>query len=157
MANNKTKLTIEEITGIIRKEWGKETIEGQLLMPKLIRELYKQVGEIKEEDFPSIFETAGRCWKKGKGYTTYITVLTKRCMEDDNHSSTRWRVQRPSQTKLQIVDRYVRDGWSCEVQSYNVICRKYMPHPKYKDIWVRFYSSRDCNRYELVIVKDANE
>lgn len=158
MANkNKTKFTIEEIVTFVKNEAKNETIEGQLIKKQLARELYKQLGEPKKEDFNDIYETAGRYWKKIQGYTNEIDVETARWMEGQNNQGTYWRVERPSMTKIGIVEDYTRKGWHCEVQSYNVLCNKYVRHPKYKDVWVRFYSSRDCNKYEYIIERDENE
>lgn len=154
-ANN--KFTIEEIVKFVKDETKNPTIEGELLRKKLIRELYRQLGEPNEKDFPNEYKIAGRYWKKFPGYTTYINIRTERIMEIDNGAPTTWRVERPSRTKMEIVEDYTKAGWHCEVQSYNVLCGKYVKHPKYKNIWVYFYSSRDCNKYEYVIEENENE
>ena len=152
MANKtKAKLTTDEIVTFLKDEAENRTIEGDLLRKKLIRELYKQLGDPKEEDFPNEYKTAGRGWKKISGYTNDIDVLIARNMEIENGAPTKWHINRASYTKIQIVEEYTRAGWSCEVQSYNVLCNKYVKHPRYKNVWVRFYSSRDCNKYEYVI------
>ena len=151
------KYTIEEIIKYLKKEEENETIEGQLLKPKLVRELYKQLGNPTEEDFPNEYKIAGRCWKKIDGYTKDFGSETKRLMDSKNNRSTNWCVARPSMTKINIVEEYTKAGWSCIVQSYNVMCTRYAQHPKYKDLYVKFYSSRDCNKYEYVLVADENE
>lgn len=150
----KSKFTVDQIVDFLRKEEENETIEGELLTRKLIRELYKQLADPQEEDFPSEFQTAGRYWKKVNGYTTDIRIMSQREMENVNNSPTCWNISRPSMTKVHIVEDYTRNGWSCTVQAYNVMCVKYVKHPKYKNIWVRFYSSRDCNKYEYVILRE---
>ena len=132
-------------------EHTNHTIEGQLIRPKLIRELYKQLGAPQEEEYGEDIMRHGKYWNRMRGYTTDIEITTERYMKNENRAATNWRVKRPSAIKAQIVEEYVRDGWSCDVQAHNVICNKYVPHPKYKNIWVRFYSSRDCNKYEYVI------
>lgn len=158
MANKKkTKFTIEEIVKFVKDEAENGTIEGQLIKKQLARELYKQLGDPKEEDFPDIYKTAGWGWKKIQGYTNEIEVETERWMEGQNNARTIWCVERPSRTKCEIVDEYTHAGWSCEVQAYNVMCNKYVKHPKYEGVWVRFYSSRDCNKYEYLIERDENE
>ena len=53
--------------------------------------------------------------------------------------------------KMEIVEDYTRAGWHCRVQAYNVMCNKFVKHPKIDNLWVGFYSSRDCNKYEYVI------
>lgn len=148
---NKQTYTVDEIATILKKEADNETIEGQLLKPKLIRELYKQLGEPKEEDFPDEYKTAGRYWKKVNGYTKDIGTFSKEFMNACNNTRTDWCIQRASSTKISIVEDYTRAGWHCQVQAYNVLCSKYVPHPKYKNIWVYFYSSRNCNKYEYII------
>lgn len=151
------KFTIEEIVKFVKDETKNPTIEGQLLRRKLIRELYKQLGNPKEEDFKNEFDIAGTYWKKVPGYTNDIGIRTERYMEIENGAPTRWCVERPSMTKVNIVEKYTREGWNCTVQAYNVTCHKYVKHPKYKNIWVRFYSSRDCNKYEYIIEENENE
>ena len=74
-----------------------------------------------------------------------------------NSDPTVWNVERPSRTKMEIVEEYTRAGWHCRVQAYNVMCTKYVKHPKIDNIWVEFYSSRDCNKYEYVIELGENE
>lgn len=151
MTQKKTKFTVEEIVKFLRDEEDNETIEGQLLRTKLIRELYKQLGDPSKEDFGKDMEPAGTYWKKRAGYTTDIRICKEYFMNNINNAPTNWCVKRPSQIKINIVEDYRRNGWHSTVQSYNVICTKYVKHPKYKDIWVMFYSTRDCNNYEYVI------
>lgn len=157
MAKQRKKFTVPEIVKFLKKEDENETIEGQLLRRQLIRELYKQVGEPEEKDFPEECKIAGSYWRKMPGYTNDIEVMTERRMKMENNSPTVWRITYPSQTKRELEDEYTRAGWSCEVQAYNVMCNKYVKHPRYENIWVRFYSSRDCNKYEYVIEKNEDE
>lgn len=145
------KLEVQTIVEQLRNENENETIEGELLKKKMIRQLYKLVGEPTEEDFPEEYKVAGRCWKKHSGYTTWMEFKTEREMEWANNEDTDWRVVRPSRTKMEIVEEYVRAGWHCRVQSFNVLCNRYVKHPRYDNLWVEFYSSRDCNKYQLVI------
>lgn len=152
MAKSKAKqYTVDEIVTFLKNEHTNETIEGQLLKRQLIRQLYKQLGDPQECDFPDEYKIAGWGWKKSSGFTNDIEVHSKGWMNDENRAPTRWSIQRPSYTKVQIVEEYTRAGWSCGVQAYNVMCSKYVKHPKYDNVWVRFYSSRDCNKYEYVI------
>lgn len=148
----KKKYTVEEIVGYLKNK--EDSIETKLLEKSLIRELYKQLGEPKEEDFPEEYEIAGRGWKKVEGYTNTIFTTTERYMKYRNSETTNWEIQRPSPTKVNIVEKYTRAGWHCTVQPYNVICVKYVKHPKHEDIAVRFYSSRDCNKYEYQIIEE---
>lgn len=149
----KTPHTVEEIVDFLKKENENSTIEGNLLRKKLIRELYKQIGDPREKDFPDVFKHASY-WKKFPGYTTDISFMTEEQMKNRNREHTRWHIQRASYTKCMIESEYRDDGWHCEVQSYNVICTKYVKHPKHKNIWVMFYSSRDCARFRYVIKED---
>ena len=134
-----------------------DKLEGKLLERKLIRQLYKMVGEPKEEDFPEEFKVAGGCWEKRQGYTNGISILMEETMKMDNAEPTDWRIERPSRTKMEIVEEYTRAGWRCRVQAYNVMCSKFVKHPKVDNLWVEFYSSRDCNKYEYVIELGENE
>lgn len=145
------QLEIQAIIQHLKDEEQNTTMEGELLKRKLIRQLYKELGKPTEEDFPDEYNTAGRCWSKHSGYTTYIGYATERQMQASNSYSTEWNVNRPSRTKVDIVEDYVRHGWHCRVQAYNVLCTKYVKHPRYDNIWVEFYSSRDCNKYAYVI------
>ena len=155
MAKKETKFTVDKIIEFLKKEEENNTIEGELLQKRLIRELYKQLGDPQKEDFPQEFETAGVCrWSKSPGYTTWINIATARHMEIENGAPTNWEITYCSQTKRDIEDEDSRAGWHCTVQSYNVICTKYVKHPKYKNLWVLFYSSKDCSRYSYVIEKD---
>lgn len=157
MAQKKTKFTVPEIVEFLKKEADNETIEGKLLRTKLIRELYKQLGEPKEEDFGEEMEPAGAYWEKEAGYTTGIEVMTEDHMEYCNKQETNWHITYPSQTKKVIERKYRDKGWYCSVGPYVVSCMKFVKHPKYENIWVCFRSTRDCNRYEYVIEKEENE
>lgn len=151
------KYTVEELINILKKEEENETLEGKLLKPKYIRELYKQLGDPNEKDFPSECKVAGNYWKKVDGYTIDMYSTTKRMMDYENKALTEWNINRPSQTKVNIVEEYTKAGWHCTVQPYNVMCTRYAQHPRYKNIGVEFYSSRDCNKYEYFIIRDENE
>ena len=152
MAKSKAKqYTVEEIVTFLKNEHTNETIEGQLLKRQLIRQLYKQLGDPQECDFPAECDTAGRYWHKMSGYTNDIDVFTQDFMNGHNNKGTNWCIERPSPTKISIVEDYTRAGWYCTVQAYNVLCTKFVPHPRYENVWVYFYSSRDCNKYEYVI------
>ena len=152
----KNKYTVDELTDMLIKENENATIEGQLLRKGLIRELYKQLGDPAKEDFPNEFKHAYR-FAKMQGYTTDIGIMSKHAMVAQNSAPTNWCIKYPSATKIQIVEEYTRDGWSCQVQAYNVLCNKYVEHPKHKKIWVRFYCSRDCAKYEYILRSDADE
>ena len=142
--------TINELRDILIEQSTNNTMEGQLLRPKYIRMLYKQLGDPQKEDFPSEFKHAWRYTKMPR-YTLGIAIMSPENMTAANKAPTQWRIQRASMTKVNIVEDYTRDGWSCEVQAYNVLCEKYVKHPKYEGIWVRFYNSRDCARYEYIL------
>ena len=74
-------------------------------------------------------------------------------MKAHNRTPTLWRIKSASITKVKIVEEYTREGWTCDVGGFNVECMKYVKHPRYKNIWVKFYVSRDCARYEYVLEK----
>lgn len=149
----KTKFTVEEIVKFLRDEEDNETIEGQLLRTKLIRELYKQLGDPKEEDFGKDMEPAGTYFGKEKGYTTSIEVMTASHMDYCNKQEANWQIKYPSQIKRQIVREYENKGWSCDVGPYVVSCMKFVKHPKYEGVWVCFRSTRDYNKYQYIIEK----
>lgn len=153
MVKNKTKFTVPEIVEFIRKEEENKTIEGQLLRTKLIRELYKQLGDPKEEDFEKDMEPAGTYWTKENGYTTNIETMTASHMDYCNKQKTNWQIRYPSSTKCAIVRKYEEKGWSCSVGPYIVSCMKFVKHPKYEGLWVCFRSTRDHNKYEYIIEK----
>ena len=150
MAKNKSKFTIEEIIEFLRKENENRTIEGNLLRTKMIRELYKQLGDLQEKDFKEEFRH-GSWWGKFQGYTKDIKIMTEGKMLASNKEDTRWCITYPSRIKKEIEKDYREDGWHCTVQSYNVICRKYVKHPRYKNLWVYFYSTKDCCKFEYII------
>lgn len=145
------QLEVQAIVENLIKEEENATMEGELLKKKMIRQLYKLLGEPTKEDFEDEMKPAGTWWEKISGYTTWMSMMTENKMEMENNAPTEWNVQRPSRTKMEIVENYTRHGWHCRVQAFNVMCNKYVKHPRYKNIWVRFYSSRDCNKYEYVI------
>lgn len=153
MAQKKTKFTVPEIVEFLRKEADNETIEGQLLRTKLIRELYKQLGDPQREDFEKDMEPAGTYWAKENGYTTYIEIMTESHMNACNKEETNWQITYPSATKKAIEKEYRDKGWSCSVGPYVVSCTKFVKHPKHEGIWVCFRSTRDCNRYQYIIEK----
>ena len=153
MAQKKTKFTVEEIVKFLRDEEENETIEGQLLRTKLIRELYKQLGDPKEEDFGEDMEPAGTYWAKENGYTTDIEILTESHMNALNREATNWQITYPSDTKRSIVRRYEDKGWHCSVGPYIVSCIKFVKHPKHEGVCVCFRSTRDVNRYQYIIEK----
>ena len=145
------QLEIQAIIQHLKDEAQNTTMEGELLKRKMIRQLYTLLGKPTKEDFSDEFNTAGYGWSKHAGYTTNIGYATERQMQASNAASTEWNIDRPSRTKIEIVDEYVHHGWHCRVQAFNVLCTKYVKHPRYDNIWVEFYSSRDCNKYAYVI------
>ena len=151
MAQNKTKFTVGQIVDFLRKEEDNETIEGQLIRTKLIRELYKQLGAPKEEDFGEEMEPAGTYFAKENGYTTNIEIMEASHMNACNREATNWQIKYPSDTKCAIVRRYEDKGWHCSVGPYVVSCTKFVKHPKHEGIWVCFRSTRDCNKYQYII------
>lgn len=151
------KLELAAIIQNLKDLRFENSMEKELLQRKLIKQLYKELGDPKEEDFKDEFEVAGGYWKKYRGYTTGISILCRDTMEIDNNAPTKWNIERPSRTKIEIVERYTNHGWHCRVEAFNVICQKFVKHPKYEGIWVCFYASRDCNKYEYVIELGENE
>lgn len=130
------------------------TMEAELLRKKCTRALYKALGDPTPADFPDAFKTAGAwTFTKLPGYTTNMRTFTKQEMEEWNRSPVEYRIERPSKTKQHIIECYVRDGWHVQVQAYNVICTKFVQHPRYPQLAVFFYASRDVARYEYILEK----
>lgn len=153
MVQKKNKFTVPEIVEFLKKEADNETIEGKLLRTKLIRELYKQLGAPKEEDFGEDMEPAGTYWEKEDGYTTSIEIMTASHMDYCNKQETNWQIKYPSATKCAIERKYTDKGWSCSVGPYVVSCMKFVKHPKHEGVWVCFRSTRDHNKYQYIIEK----
>ena len=153
-----TSQDVMKLVNTITTSCTQNTMEAELLRKKCARELYKLLGEPTEEDFPDEFKTAG-AWRftKQQGYTSHIQILKPEFMRAMNNTGTDWHIKRPSQTKVAIIERYTRDGWHSTVYSMNVICTKYTKHPRFKDVWIEFYSSRDCAKYEYVLEKHDEE
>lgn len=155
---NKHKFTVEEIIDVLLKEHDNETIEGQLLKPKLIRELYKQLDTPSEEDFGEDMKPAGTYWDKFPGYTKDVQIIdSEEHIKAYNASPNLWHINKASGTKVRIVENYNDNGWHATIHAYNVICTKYVKHPRYKNLAVFFYSSRDVNRYEYVLMERDGE
>lgn len=151
MNDKQKKLELQTVIQALKSEVNNNTIEGELLKRKLIKSLYTLAGEPEECDFPEEYNIAGYGWKKHAGYTGDIDIMTEYEMRSNNALATHWHIERASRTKVQIVERYKSAGWSCTVYAMNVICTKYVKHPHIDNLWVEFYSSRDCNRYRYVI------
>ena len=135
---------------IIIEKLRDNSIETELLKSRYLRELYKILGDPSEKDFPEVYKYR-RYWEKERGWTKYIYRETKNYMTTMNAQGITWNVQRPSQTKINIAEDYAKNNWNVSVGAYNVQCVKYIKHPKYDNLWVRFYVSRDCNKYEYVL------
>lgn len=128
------------------------SIEAQMLRPKLMRQLYNTLGEPSQDDYPDVFLTTSACgFSKMEGYTTVVPVSSADAMRAHNTTPVLYHISRPSQTKTAIIERYLRDNWSITVQAYNVMCSKYVPHPRYEHVWVFFYVSRNCAKYRYVL------
>lgn len=151
MAQNKNKFTVDEIVDFLRKENSNATIEGELIRKQLVRKLYKQLGDPTEKDFGAEMEPAGTYWTKENGCTTNIEIMTERAMKIYNKEQTNWQIKYPSETKVHIVEKYEEKGWHCSVGPYVVSCMKFVKHPRYKNLWVFFRSTRDHNKYEYII------
>lgn len=148
------KIEIETLVkNIVKVQDDKEhEMERELLTRKMMRQLYKELGDPNPADYEGVGKYLYSV-SKVSGYTKYPIVIS----EDE----TRWingdvtyHISRPSETKQRIVENYRSDGWSCDVQAYNVSCVKYMKHKDYDNIWIRFISTRDCSKYEYVLVKE---
>ena len=133
------------------QENSDKIMEKELATPKLMRQLYKALGEPNIADYPDIYNHI-RYAKRVSGYTKYPSIHTKTYMNLEN-GCVRNRLKTMSAVKERIVDSYTSDDWSATVYAFNVICSKYVPHKDYPDtIWIEFTSTRDCSRYEYILV-----
>lgn len=151
----KKTFTIDEIVKFLMDEHDNETIEGTLIKRKLIRELYKQLGDPAKEDFEKETYPAGTWWGRFPGYTTDIQFIRDAgYIKQYNNAPNDWHIKKASDIKQRIVRNYNDNGWHATIQSHNVLCGKYVKHPRYKHLAVYFYSTRDCNKYEYVIIRE---
>lgn len=159
MSNNNevnNKIEIETLVrNIVKIQDDKEHLmERELLTKKMMRQLYKELGDPDPTDYEGVGEFLYRV-NKMSGYTKWVTIHTKEFLEIKRPGKfVEYRIKRPSETKMAIVDRYIKAGWNCDVQAYNVSCDKYVPHKDYDNLWIRFISTRDCSKYEYVLVKE---
>lgn len=148
------KIEIETLVrNIVKVQEDKEHImERELLTRKMMRQLYKELGDPNPADYEGVGKYSYRV-NKVSGYTKWPNINTEDQLEYMGGDVT-YHISRPSETKQRIVENYTRDGWSCDVQAYNVLCDKYVKHKDYDNIWIRFISTRDCSKYEYVLVKE---
>lgn len=148
------KIEIETLVRNIVKVWyDKEHImERELLTRKMLRQLYKELGDPNPADYEGVGKYLYRV-NKVSGYTKWPNINTEDQLEYMGGDVT-YHINRPSETKQRIVENYTNDGWSCDVQAYNVSCEKYIKHKDYDNLWIRFISTRDCSKYEYVLVKE---
>lgn len=150
------KIEIETLVrNIVKIQDDKEhEMERELLTRKMMRQLYKELGDPNPADYEGVGNHVYSV-DKVSGCTKWPLTQTKTALEELNRGGkVRLRIKRPSETKMNIVDRYTKDGWNCDVQAYNVLCNKYIKHKDYDNIWIRFVSTRDCAKYEYVLVKE---
>lgn len=138
---------------IIKVQDDKEhEMERELLTKKMMRQLYKELGDPKPADYEGVGNHLYSV-DKVSGYTKWPNIKTEYDLRYTG-GTVAYHIARPSETKQRIVEEYTRDGWDCSVQAYNVSCHKYVKHKDYDNIWIRFISTRDCSKYEYVLVKE---
>lgn len=144
-------MEIETIIELLRNE--DKTMENELLKKKYIRELYKILGDPKIEDYGEENFVGAKHFKRQNGWTKDIENYT---IEDAFRFNQEYssRVDRPSQTKIDIADRFEKAGWNVDIQAYNVIVKKIIAHRTIKNLGCLFYESRDCAKYEYVILEE---
>ena len=149
--NNKIEIEtlVQKIIDV--QEDKEHLMERELLTSKMMRQLYKELGEPNIKDYPDIYNHIS-CANRVSGWTKYPTILTKSYMNMENGCIYN-KLKKMSAIKEGIVDSYNRDGWSATVMAFNVMCEKYVPHKDYDNVWIRFTSSRDTSKYEYVLVK----
>ena len=148
------KIEIETLVrNIVKVQDDKEhEMERELLTRKMLRQLYKELGDPKPADYEGVGNHVYSV-DKVSGYTKFPIIKTEDQLEYINGDIV-YHINKPSETKREIVENYLRDGWSCAVQAYNVLCDKYIKHKDYDNIWIRFISTRDCSKYEYVLVRE---
>lgn len=151
------KIEIETLVrNIVKVQEDKEHImERELLTRKMLRQLYKELGDPNPADYEGVGKYLYSV-SKVSGYTKFPIIKTEDQLEYIN-GDVEYRISRPSETKQRIIENYLGDGWSCSVQAYNILCDKYMKHKDYDNIWIRFISTRDCSKYEYVLVKEDKD
>lgn len=154
--NNKTnnKIEIETLVRNIVKVYDdkEHDMERELLIRKMLKQLYKELGDPNPADYEGVGKYLYRV-NKVSGYTKFPMVITKDKLKYTK-GDVEYRIKRPSETKQRIVEEYTRDGWSCLVQAYNVSCDIYVPHKDYDNLCIRFISTRDCSKYEYVLIRE---
>ena len=127
-----------------------DTQEAQILRdtPKQVRRLYAALGEPTESEFPGVHNLTPNPQRTAP-YTRLRTITAQEMRQEP----VDYRIQRPSDTKTHIIDRYYADGWSIRVLAYNVMCSKYIRSTSYPHLAVRLTASRDKATYEYVYVQ----
>lgn len=121
------------------------SLECKIAMPKLIRQLYKEVEPtLTEENFPDIFYTAGKSWRREKGYTTGI--ITHDTADSWSTLPTK-QLRYPSDYKLALREKY--RNWAIEEFAQQVVCRRIVWVDE--DYGILFRVTRDNNWYEIII------
>lgn len=157
-ANNKievsNKIEIETLVRNIIKVYDdkEHKMERELLIRKMLRQLYKELGDPSPADYEGVGNHLYRVCKVS-GYTKFPIVITRDKLKYINGGAD-YRIKKPSETKQRIVEEYARDGWSCLVQAYNVSCDIYVLHKDYDNLCIRFVSTRDCSKYEYVLIRE---
>ena len=148
------KIEIETLVRNIVKVYDdkEHEVERELLTRKMLRQLYKELGDPNPADYEGVGNHLYRVCKVN-GYTKLPMVMTKDKFKYMN-GYVDYRIKKPSETKQRIVEEYIKDGWSCVVQAYNVGCTIYVPHKDYDNLYIRFISTRDCNKYEYVLIRE---
>ena len=127
-------------------------MERELLIRKMLKQLYKELGDPNPEDYEGVGNHLyGVC--KVSGYTKFPIVMTKDKLRYIN-GGVDYRINKPSETKQRIVEEYTKDGWSCLVQAYNVSCYIYVPHKDYDNLCIKFIRTRDYSKYEYVLIRE---
>ena len=148
------KIEIETLVKkIISVQEDKEHLmERELLTSRLMRQLYKELGDPDVQDYPTVRKHIS-CASRASGWTKYPIIKTTLDMRLEN-GCIRNHLNKMSPTKERIVDEYTDDNWSATVYAYNVICSTFVKHKDYDNVWIMFTSSRDCSKYEYVLVKE---
>ena len=152
--NTSNKIEIETLVRNIIKVYDdkEHEMERELLTRKMMRQLYKELGDPNTADYERVVNHLYGV-SKMRGYTKMPIVITRDKLRYIN-GGVDYHIKKPSETKQRIVEEYIKDGWSCVVEAYNVTCDIYVPNKDYDNLCIRFISTRDCSKYEYVLIRE---
>lgn len=155
--NNNTEVftIIKALTDIAHTPLSSRTLEQQLLAPRLLRKLYRLVPlpDTAPEPYPHLHYTRNRYYTKTD---PALLLITPDQIHEYNHLPIDSHVRNCSNTKLEIIGKYLPHHWYLRVYPYIVMASRIVPHPTIPNIAIRYQASRDTNTYELLLMEEEN-